>query len=148
MTPLRAGLAAGAPLGRALAEALLGPAPRAAAPGAAPAGAGAGAGAGDTRFHAPGFRAPELHLPDMPQSQPLLERIMGAPPAAPAPAGTGTAGPTTLNGGVTVNITAERVDLDTAEETARTIAAHVLEELNRLVEADRFRRGLTTAAVA
>jgi hypothetical protein len=52
----------------------------------------------------------------------------------------------TLNGGVTVQINAQTVDREHAEETARAIAQGLLEELQRLTERERFRAGLPPAA--
>ncbi|PSR18685.1 hypothetical protein C8255_06070 [filamentous cyanobacterium CCP3] len=53
--------------------------------------------------------------------------------------------PTTINlhGGIHVQITAQKIDQTHAQETARAIAGHVLKEMNRITERDRFRRGLT-----
>jgi hypothetical protein len=53
--------------------------------------------------------------------------------------------PTTINlhGGLHVQITAQKIDQTHAQETARAIAGHVLKEMNRITERDRFRRGLT-----
>jgi hypothetical protein len=67
----------------------------------------------------------------LPTSQPL---------PAPEPAATVT--PFTFNGGIHVQIAATTIDRDHAEETARMIAAHVLTEINRITDRDRFRRGL------
>lgn len=94
----------------------------------------------------PGFKGPEFELPAAPTTEPLLEKIM-KPPEAPA-APEAAAAPLTVNGGVSVQVSAQTVDMENAEATARVIASHVLEELNRLVERDRFRRGLPTAATA
>jgi hypothetical protein len=38
--------------------------------------------------------------------------------------------------------------MDNAEATARIIATHVAEEIDRLTERDRFRRGLPTTSTA
>ena len=57
-------------------------------------------------------------------------------------------GQVTINGGINVQITAETVDVEHAEETARVIAEDVLEAIERLVERDRFRRGLATGRTA
>ncbi len=53
--------------------------------------------------------------------------------------------PTTINlhGGIHVQITAQKIDQTHTQETARAIAGHVLKEMNRITERDRFRRGLT-----
>jgi hypothetical protein len=134
---IRAGGARGAVLGRAFGASVLPPAPSGARPPA-------------PTLRLPGFGAPPLQLPEPPRPEPLLERILrpggaAAPPAGGAPP---AQAPVTLNGGVSVQISAQRVDLDNAEETARVIAGHVLEEMHRLIEGERFRRGLPTAAVA
>lgn len=121
---------AGRARGAAVVSMLVGPGP--APPGAAP------------RFRMPALRAPELHLPDMPAPAPQLEGVLQTPPAA-APAAAGGAA-TTLHGGVTVNVRAETVSMDNAEETARVIAVHLVDELGRLAQADRFGRGLPTGA--
>lgn len=66
-------------------------------------------------------------------------------PSPPAQVPTAeTSGPTTinLNGGIHVQIAAQRIDRSHAEETARAIAGHVLKEINRITDRDRFRRGL------
>ena len=143
-------------LGRVLAEALLGPAPTGGAPATAPAGPAAGPTV-TPRLRLPGFRAPELQLPKVPTPEPALERILERaerPPARPegaalmpAPAPAATAG-ITLNGGVQVQIYAQTIDRDNAEATARMLADQLLEELNRLTELERFRRGLPTGAIA
>jgi hypothetical protein len=78
---------------------------------------------------------------------PLVERITApAAPSAPAPAG--ATGPLTVNGGVNVTMSAQTIDMDNAEATARIIATHVAEEIDRLTERDRFRRGLPTTSTA
>ncbi len=117
---------------RALTESVLGPPP--AAPGVAP------------RLRLPRFEQPALTLPTAPGAAGEAAPAAVPTPKAAAPAA-GTA-PVTLNGGVNVQITAETIDLDNAEETARRIAAHVLDELERLTELQRFRRGLPTEALA
>jgi hypothetical protein len=115
---------------KTLTESLLGEPP--AAPGAAP------------RLRLPAFKQPALELPAAPG-----EGGETAPAPKPkAAAGVPGTAPVTLNGGVNVQITAETIDLDNAEETARRIAAHVLDELERLTELQRFRRGLPTEALA
>ena len=45
-------------------------------------------------------------------------------------------------------IRSETVSMENAEETARVIAQHVMDELVRLNQAERFGRGLPTASVA
>lgn len=47
-----------------------------------------------------------------------------------------------LQGGIHVQIAAQKIDRNHAEETARMIAGHVLKEINRITDRDRFRRGL------
>jgi hypothetical protein len=141
----RSGIAGGQMLGRDLAEVLFGPAPVRPAPAAgAP---GSTAPGSPPRFRGPGFHAPELHLPDMPAPSPQLERLLETPPGTTAPA---TVAPpaTTVNGGISVAIRSETVSMENAEETARVIAQHVMDELVRLNQADRFGRGLPTASVA
>jgi hypothetical protein len=117
---------------RELAESVLGPPP--VAPGVAP------------RLRLPAFAAPALVLPAAPAAG---GEAAAAPIPAPKPAaGVPGVAPVTLNGGVNVQITAETIDIDNAESTARRIAAHVLDELERLTELQRFRRGLPTEAVS
>ncbi len=144
---VHAGTAAGRLLGRAVAEELLGPAPT-----RPPAGSGRAPGAPGTppRFHMPGFRAPELELPDMPAPGTRLEELLAHPPTpGPAPTRPETPPPhPVVTGGITVQIRSETVSMDNAEETARVIAAHIAEELGRLTQADHFRRGLPTTAIA
>jgi riboflavin transporter FmnP len=155
-----AGVAAGRAAATSLAEKWFGPAPK-----GAPAGAGGsvsgkladitpGAAPGRPTFVMPGLAVPQLTLPVTPKSK-EVEKILGTGAAAPAaPAAPGGAGPTsslapfTVNGGITVQISAEQIDTATAEQTARSIAEHVLDEIGRLTDNDRFRRGLPTAAVA
>ncbi|MGH8066025.1 MAG: hypothetical protein ACRERE_12505 [Candidatus Entotheonellia bacterium] len=143
-------------LGRVLAEALLGPAPTGGTPATAPAGPAAGPTVAP-RLRLPGFRAPELQLPEVPTPEPALERILerterppGRPEGAvptPAPTPAATAG-ITLNGGIQVQVYAQTIDRDNAEATARMLADQLLEELTRLTELERFRRGLPTGAIA
>ena len=77
-------------------------------------------------------------LPQRPVAQPLpYPRSQPAPEPA-----TTTVTPFTFNGGIHVQIAATTIDRDHAQETARTIAGHVLTEINRITERDRFRRGL------
>ncbi len=95
----------------------------------------------------PGFSAPELQLPEFPEITPQLQRLLtGQPPApSPAPAQPPAASPLTLNGGVHVSITAESLDREHADETARQLARGMLDELRRLAERERFRVGLSSA---
>ena len=128
-----AGMRRGRAAGIALVEALAGPEP--ARPTGPP-----------PRFRMPGFRAPELHLPDMPGPAPQLERVLATPPSRePLPR---PAQQTTVNGGVTVQVRAETVSMDNAEATARVLATHLVDEIARLTQADRFARGLPTGAAA
>jgi hypothetical protein len=144
----RSGFAGGRLLGQALADELFGPAPR--RPPAAPGTSGApGAPGTPPTFRGPGFRAPELHLPDMPSAAPQLERLLQTPPATTGPEQRqGQGQPLTVNGGVSVAVRAETVSMENAEETARVIAQHVMDELARLTQAERFARGLPTVSVA
>jgi hypothetical protein len=101
-------------------------------------------------------------LPEyMPPRPALGDLILGASATSPAaPGGPSTpppaagasaaalAAPVQVNGGITVNVSAERIDADTAPATARMIAEHLMEELQRLIDRDRFRRGLPGAARA
>jgi hypothetical protein len=142
--------------GRILAEALLGPAPTGRSPATAPTGPAAGPTTAPL-IRLPGFRSPELRLPEAPTPEPALERILerterppvrpepGGPTPAPAP--TAAAG-MTLHGGIQVQIYAQTIDRDNAEATARILADQLLEELNRRTELGRFRRGLPTEAIA
>jgi hypothetical protein len=115
---------------RVLAESLLGEPP--AAPGIVP------------RPRIPAFKPSPLELPAAPGAAGEAAPVPAPRAAAPVQG----AAQVTLNGGVNVQITAETIDLDNAEETARRIAAHVLDELERLTELQRFRRGLPTEALA
>jgi hypothetical protein len=145
MALARTGFAEGRWLGNELAEALLGPAPRRPAPAS---GHPAGAPGTPPTFRGPGFRAPELHLPDMPSPAPQLERLLQTPPATTGPEQQRQGQPLTVNGGVSVAVRAETVSMENAEETARMIAQHVMDELARLTQAERFARGLPTVSVA
>lgn len=134
---LRAGAARGAVLGRAFASSLILPAP--APPGTTP----------RPRLRMPGFGREPLVLPDFPTAAPQLERLLETPPATTGPESTTPAATqTTVNGGISVAIRSETVSMENAEETARVIAQHVMDELVRLNQADRFGRGLPTASVA
>jgi hypothetical protein len=145
-------------LGRILAQALLGPAPTGGTPATTPTGPAAGPTTAP-QLRIRGFSPPELRLPEAPTPQPVLEQILqrsGQPPVrpegaatTPAPgATTPAAAGVTLNGGVHVQINAQTIDRDNAEATARMLAAQLLEELTRLTELERFRRGLPTGAIA
>lgn len=101
--------------------------------------------------------APELTVPEYKPPGPAMEdllRLREGPsaelPVAPSAAGAAPTGATPINleGGIHVQIAAETIDRDHAEATARIIAEQVLEEIRRRVEMERFRRGLTTAAIA
>jgi len=136
------GYRGGLEAGRLIGEALIPPAPTRPPPGSGAPGAAPGA----PRFRGPGFRAPELRLPDMPGPGPRLEELLTSPPTAePAPV---RPQPVTVNGGVSVAIRSETVSMDNAEATARVIATHLVDELARLTQADRFGRGLPTSSVA
>ena len=81
------------------------------------------------------------------QPSPQLERLLETPPGTTSP--TEPVRPaTTVNGGISVAIRSETVSMENAEETARVIAQHVMDELARLNQAERFGRGLPTASVA
>ncbi|MHB1241941.1 MAG: hypothetical protein ACYC1P_00830 [Gaiellaceae bacterium] len=137
------GYRGGMEAGRLIAEGLLGPTPTRPRPGSGAAGAPPGT---PPVFRGPGFRAPELRLPDMPGPGPRLEELLTSPPTAePAPV---RPQPVTVNGGVSVAIRSETVSMDNAEATARVIATHLVDELARLTQADRFGRGLPTSSVA
>jgi hypothetical protein len=108
----------------------------------------------------PRFRRPELEIPSVPTPELALERLLetaprrptrpaeavpvGAPPPV-RPRERARAGEVTLNGGIHVQITAETIDREHADETARMIADQVLAEIRRLNELARFRQGLSTA---
>jgi len=130
------------------------PGPAAPLPGPPPPGPAA-----PLRLTLPRFIAPELKLPEFPQITPQLDRLLGAPaPAAPGPAAGAAggpaapsgpaAGPVTLNGGITVQVLAQTLDREHADETARVIARSMLDELRRLTERERLRSGLPTAAIS
>ncbi len=63
----------------------------------------------------------------------------GAPPAAPTAI--------TLNGGIQIQVSAERFDFDSAPAVARMVADKLLDEMRRLAEEEKFRRGLPTGAL-
>jgi hypothetical protein len=126
------GMARARGIGARVAAGIMGPAP--AAPGAVP------------QFRMPGLRAPELRLPDMPGAAPQLERLLTTPPAQPAAAPAAQA--PTVTGGITVQIRAETVSMDNAEATARAIGQHLMDELTRLAQTERFARGLPTGPAA
>jgi hypothetical protein len=74
--------------------------------------------------------------------------VLTTPPATgplPAPAPAPAAA---VTGGVTVQIRAETVSMENAEATARVIAEHLVDELARLTQGDRFARGLATGPVS
>lgn len=144
-TIARGGFAAGRTLGTDLAEALFGPAPRRPAPGTPGA---PGAPGTPPTFTGPRFGAPRLRLPEFPSPAPQLERLLETPPATTGPEGARPAPQTTVSGGISVAIRAETVSMENAEETARVIAQHIMDELARLNQAERFGRGLPTASVA
>ena len=104
----------------------------------------------------PGFRSPALDIPEYnAPSQSALEDILR--PRSATTTVTEAATATTaevsqpsgivVNDGVHVQINANRVDRDNADETARLIADRVLEEIQRHVELGRFRRGLSTGTI-
>ena len=84
----------------------------------------------------------------MPSPAPQLERLLQTPPATTGPEQQRQGQPLTVNGGVSVAVRAETVSMENAEETARLIAQHVMDELARLNQAERFARGLPTVSVA
>jgi hypothetical protein len=118
---------------------------------------GSGTPPTEPRLRLPGFRTPELTLPEYAVPGSALESILTPRPVPPTsevtaaattavPAGTATGG-LTVNDGIHIQITAERVDRDNADETARLIADRVLAEIQRQLELGRFRRGLSTGTV-
>jgi hypothetical protein len=97
---------------------------------------------------APAAPPPAPAAPPTPAPEAPADRVLRVPESAPAaPAGEGGF-EITFNGGISVEITAEAIDVEHAEETARAIAEEVLEEIERLIERDRFRSGLPTAMTA
>jgi hypothetical protein len=120
---------------------------------------GSGTPPTEPRLRLPGFRTPELTLPEFQAPGSALESILRTRPtplpsdvteAAATGAAAGAAAVTgglTVNDGIHVQITAERVDRDNADETARLIADRVLTEIQRQLELGRFRRGLSTGTV-
>jgi hypothetical protein len=91
---------------------------------------------------------PSLTLPPMPGDAPRLEQVLTTPPATgPLPAPAPAPAPA-VTGGVTVQIRAETVSMENAEATARVIAEHLVDELARLTQGDRFARGLATGPVS
>lgn len=155
------GYASGRELGRMMAQNLLGPAPSgktSGTPGSAK--KGAKDTPGKPKIRLPGFRIPPLELPELPTPAPRLEGLLRPPaereklrtllPPGVIPAAgkeCWPAGGLTLNGDIHIEIAAQSVDPDSAEETARQIAHQVLEEMRRLTERDYFRRGLPTEAL-
>lgn len=159
---LRDGFKQGADLGKSFAEKLFGPAPdnKNKQDGkAAPAGTPTLKLEPPARpvFEPPVFTAPrDSVLPD------LLERTRAKPgeraPELPAPApgvgkpavptaAAGPVAPVTFNGGITVHLNVARIDGSDAQATARAIAENLLQEVRRISEVERFRRGLATEAV-
>jgi hypothetical protein len=129
----------------ALPAATGGPSP----PAAGPATAASAAIAAEPPLPFRGPRPLGVAVPEVAPSAPasLVERIVSpAEPPPPAPAAAG--GPLTVNGGVNVSVSAQTIDVDNAEATARIIAAQVADEIDRLTERDRFRRGLPTTSTA
>jgi hypothetical protein len=99
----------------------------------------------------PTAERPELTLPGPPGTTQAPSRAAvttGHPPAGARPpravGPTGTPSQVTLNGGITIQITTATLDLEHAEETARRLGSHLLEELERLSDLQAFRRGLPT----
>jgi len=91
---------------------------------------------------------PSLAIPPTPGDAPRLEQVLTTPPATgPLPAPAPAAAPA-VTGGVTVQIRAETVSMENAEATARVIAEHLVDELARLTQGDRFARGLATGPVS
>jgi hypothetical protein len=112
----------------------------------------------------PGAAPVDIKPPILPEYQPpkpalgdILSGAVAASGAAPAPSATAPVAPPAaqpaaaamqVSGGITVNINADRIDLDNAPATARLIAESLMEELQRLMDRDRFRRGLPGGAAA
>lgn len=135
---LKAGAQPGTRFGDFMTTAILGPAPP--KPPETP--------AGKKPPGMPRFNVPGLELPPPPGPAPQLEQALTAPPATTATAAApAAAAPVAVQGGITVQITAETVSMENAEATARAIAEHIYEELARLTQADRFGRGLSTSGV-
>jgi hypothetical protein len=143
--------------GPMVAQELLGPAPRAGAPSTSPGGSATGPATPPT-LRSPRLPLQLLEIPEMPLSEPVLERILGAPQRRPSlPSGAlpvvarteAAERPASINvnGGVNVQITAQTIDRENAEETARLIAENVVNEIQRLTERDRFCRGLPTMSI-
>ena len=150
---------------RTITEALFGrPAPPSTSGGSGATG-GTGSGRGtppeEPRLRLPGFRTPELTLPEFPAPPSALERILrprAAPPSSEAGesvtaeteplAAAPAVGGLTVNDGINVQIITDRIDRENADETARLIADRVLEEIQRQLELGRFRRGLSTTTIS
>jgi len=131
-----------------------------AAPAAPP---GSGGPVGPTtapKLTLPGFRSPTLNTPEFrtptesaledilrPRSTTETAALTTAGAAGAAGVAGGAAAGITVNDGIHVQITAERVERDNADETARLIADRVLEEIQRRIELGRFRRGLSTGTL-
>jgi hypothetical protein len=131
-----------------------------AAPAAPP---GSGGPVGPTtapKLTLPGFRSPTLNTPEFraptesaledilrPRSTTETAALTTAGSAGAAGVAGGAAAGITVNDGIHVQITAERVERDNADETARLIADRVLEEIQRRIELGRFRRGLSTGTL-
>ncbi|HEX2571523.1 MAG TPA: hypothetical protein VH877_18325, partial [Polyangia bacterium] len=139
---------AGAGLGRNLAEAIFGPTPQEEEQKKKDKAKDA-AGAPTLQlepppkptFEGPVFKAPrDSVLPD------LLERTK-AKPGDGKPTAEGPVAPVNFNGGITVNLNVARLDGDNMQATARAIAENVLQEVQRLAEVERFRRGLPTGSL-
>jgi hypothetical protein len=89
------------------------------------------------------FSSPNSSLTQLPQKS--AESLPPPPrPQAPSEA-SASPSPIAFNGGIHVQITAQTVDMTHADETARVIANQVLQEINRITEQSRFRRGLPPA---
>lgn len=82
--------------------------------------------------------------PVLPRSRSELPR---APAVLPSRDKSGATPSLTLNGGITVNITGARIDGENAQATARAIAESIMQEVQRLAEVERFRRGLPTGSI-
>jgi hypothetical protein len=95
----------------------------------------------------PPARTPAV-APPLTSSEPPADRILRAPETRPPATEAERGCVITLNGGISVEVTAQTIDMEHAPEVAREIAEDVLEEIERLIERDRFRRGLPTAVTA
>lgn len=84
----------------------------------------------------------ETALTQTPPSPVISTQPLAIPPSPQPVKQPDAISTTNFNGGIHVQISAQTVDQAHAQETARAIAEKVMQEVNRISERNRFRRGL------